>query len=128
MHISSYIVDNHLKLMKLLLSLFVGEKLKNGPPKKGLKHVCFWTREPGIDGKRKKHTYLPAVEGKNPAPANTWVIPLLFTPFYTSQVLQDFFHQQYLPNETIVGGFNSSEKHESNWIISPGFRGEIKNV
>ena len=33
-----------------------------------------------------------AVNGRNP-PVNMWVIP--FTRFYTSQVVQEFFHQQY---------------------------------
>ena len=37
-----------------------------------------------------KHT----VDGRNPAPAHVVSIPL-FTGFCTSQVVQDFFHQQY---------------------------------
>ena len=35
------------------------------------------------------------VDGRNPAPVDMENIPL-FTRFYTSQVVQDFFHQQYL--------------------------------
>ena len=35
------------------------------------------------------------VDGRNPAPVYMANIPL-FTVFYTSQVVQDFFHQQYL--------------------------------
>ena len=34
------------------------------------------------------------VGGRNPAPVDVVIIPL-FTRFYTSQVVQDFFHQQY---------------------------------
>ena len=34
------------------------------------------------------------VDGRNPAPVDRWFIPL-FTGFYTSQVVQDFLHQQY---------------------------------
>ena len=34
------------------------------------------------------------VDGKNPAPVDMVNIPL-FTRFLTSQVVQDFFHQQY---------------------------------
>jgi len=33
------------------------------------------------------------VDGRNPAPVDMVKIPL-FTGFYTSQVVQDFFHQQ----------------------------------
>ena len=33
--------------------------------------------------------------GRNPAPVDRQFIPL-FTGFYTSQVVRDFFHQQYL--------------------------------
>jgi len=36
------------------------------------------------------------VDGQNPAPVDRQFIPL-FTGFYTSQVVQDFFHQQYHP-------------------------------
>ena len=36
----------------------------------------------------------PIVDGKNPAPVDMVNIPL-FTRLYTSQVVQDFFHQQY---------------------------------
>ncbi len=40
---------------------------------------------------RKYHT----VDGRNPAPVDRYFIPL-FTRFCTSQVVQDFFHQQYV--------------------------------
>ena len=35
------------------------------------------------------------VDGRNPAPVDV-VSNTLFTWFYTSQVVQDFFHQQYV--------------------------------
>ena len=35
------------------------------------------------------------VGGRNPAPVDKYFTPL-FIRFYTSQVVQDFFHQQYL--------------------------------
>ena len=34
------------------------------------------------------------VDGRDPAPVDRWFFPF-FTKFYTSQVVQDFFHQQY---------------------------------
>ena len=45
----------------------------------------------GIYGRR------DTVDGRNPAPVNMANTPL-FTGFYTSQVVQDFFHQQYGKN------------------------------
>ena len=36
----------------------------------------------------------PTVDGQNPAPVDMVNIPL-FTGFHTSQVVQDFLHQQY---------------------------------
>ena len=38
------------------------------------------------------------VDGWNPAPPRMMIIPL-FTGFHTSQVVQDFFHQQYHPQK-----------------------------
>ncbi len=35
------------------------------------------------------------VDGRNPAPVDRWFVPL-FTGFYTSQLVKDFFHQQYI--------------------------------
>jgi len=35
----------------------------------------------------------PTVDGRNPAPVDMVYISL-FTGFYTSQLVQDFFHQQ----------------------------------
>ena len=37
---------------------------------------------------------IDTLDGRNPAPVDMVNIPL-FTGFYTSQVVQDFFHQQY---------------------------------
>ena len=39
---------------------------------------------------------LHTVDGRNPAPVDMVNIPL-FIGFYTSQVVQDFFHQLYYP-------------------------------
>ena len=41
--------------------------------------------------------FLPgnAVDGRNPPPVDVENLPL-FPVFYTSQVVQDFFHQQYV--------------------------------
>jgi len=39
------------------------------------------------------------VDGRNPAPVGMVNIPLV-TRFYTSQVAQDFFHQQYVKFES----------------------------
>ncbi len=38
----------------------------------------------------------PTVDGKNPAPVDMVNIPVS-TGFYASQVVQEFFHQQYVP-------------------------------
>ena len=38
---------------------------------------------------------LGTVDGRNPAPVDMVNIPL-FIGFYKSQVVQDFFHQQYV--------------------------------
>ena len=40
-----------------------------------------------------KKTTPPTVDGQNPAPPRMMIIPL-FIGFYTSQVVQDFVHQQ----------------------------------
>ena len=40
------------------------------------------------------YTMVNAVDGRNPAPVDMVNIPF-FAGFYTSQVMQDFFHQQY---------------------------------
>jgi len=50
---------------------------------------------------------LNAVDGRNPAPVDRWLIPL-FTGFYTSQVVQDFFHQLYGSN--LSSAFHSAGK------------------
>ena len=42
------------------------------------------------------------VDGRNPAP---------FTGFYTSQVVQDFFHQQYYIETEIFQFLKKSKKH-----------------
>ena len=49
---------------------------------------------------------IAAVDGRNPPPVDMENIPLL-TRFYTFQVVQDFFHQQYvsLPERIILRGF-----------------------
>ena len=61
---------------------------------KKLKHqkhlIIFLFITDGTDGTKKNHD---TVDGRNPAPADMVNIPL-FTGFDTSQVVQDFFHQQ----------------------------------
>jgi len=65
-----------------------------------LEHLVLKTGNhdfPNWDGKKyvlKLGTHrIHTVDGKNPAPVDRVNIPL-FTMFYTSQVVQDFFHQQ----------------------------------
>ena len=56
------------------------------------------------------------VGGRNPAPAVLVSIPL-FTEFHTSQVVQDFFHQQYLqkfPSHLNVIKISSLAVHQKN--------------
>ena len=48
--------------------------------------------------------------GRNPAPVDTVNIPL-FTRFYTSQVVQDFFHQQY-HNDTNASAISDMNYHK----------------
>ena len=62
-------------------------RIRNHLPKniRGNKSKIRWARKLQMEW----HT----VDGTNPAPVDTVNIPL-FTGFYTSQVVQDFFHQQ----------------------------------
>ena len=48
---------------------------------------------PGINSRLEDTHYDDTVDGKNPSPVDRRFIPL-FTRFCTSQVVQDFFHQQ----------------------------------
>ena len=52
-------------------------------------------------------TRIPTVDGRNPAPVDRQVIPL-FTRLYTSQLVQDFFHQQYVSNGDITSFFTTA--------------------
>ena len=54
----------------------------------GLLNICGQNQPP------KKSHFRATADGRNPAPVDMVNI-LLFTWFYTSQVVQDFFHQQY---------------------------------
>jgi len=58
--------------------------------------------------------YINAVDGRNPAPVDRWFIPL-FTRGYTSKVVQDFFHQQYV---AMQGVWANSAAHRSR-VIGP---------
>ena len=60
--------------------------LQDSFPKK--KNTCRFCEE------QRPKTYQDTVDGRNPAPVDMENIPL-FTGLYTSQVVQDFFHQQY---------------------------------
>ena len=46
-----------------------------------------------VTGDGRNPTLGHTVDGRNPAPVDRWFIPL-FTRFYTSQLVEDFFHQQ----------------------------------
>ena len=50
----------------------------------------------------KKNEYVVAVDGRNPAPVDMEHLPLL-AGFYTCQVVQDFFHQQYGQHLLCIG-------------------------
>ncbi len=60
-----------------------------------LRKMCVF----GTCSNHGKQTWTPnfrnTVDGRNAAPVDMVNIPL-FTRFYTSQVVQDFFHQQYV--------------------------------
>ena len=65
------------------------------------------------------------VNGRNPAPVDMANIPLL-TEFYTSQVVQDFFHQPYT-------SWWLNQPSEKNMLVklgssSPRFGVNIKNI
>ena len=49
-------------------------------------------QKPGAPGLQKM--FIDTVDGQNPAPPRMMIIPL-FLGFHTSQVVQDFVHQQY---------------------------------
>ena len=53
--------------------------------------ACPWKQSLGSWLQRQKQ--VTTVDGRNPAPADVVDIPV-FIGFYTSQVVQDFFHQQ----------------------------------
>ena len=57
-----------------------------------------------------RNTPSDTVDGKNPAPVDMVKIPL-FTGFYTSLVVQDFFHQQYkhIKHRILVNDFFPSK-------------------
>jgi len=48
-----------------------------------------------VFGARHGYEVLHTVDGQNPAPPRMMIIPL-FVGFQPSQVVQDFFHQQYV--------------------------------
>ena len=54
------------------------------------------------------------VDGWIPAPVDRWLIPL-FSGFHTSQVIQDFFHQQY---ECDVGSTPPSQDNSHHQMIT----------
>ena len=58
-------------------------------------HQLFCTPKTSVFQLPKKMVRIPTVDGWNPAPPRMMIIPL-FIGFYTSQVVQDFFHQQYV--------------------------------
>ena len=57
------------------------------------------------------------VDGRNPAPVGMENLPV-FTRFYTSQVVQDFFHQQYVSQ---VHGGSVIFSFGLKWIEEQGF-------
>ena len=61
------------------------------------------------------HLAIPfhTVGGRNHAPVDMVNIPL-FTRFYTSQVVQDFFHQQY--HHTVFAGFVIQDFFHVKWV------------
>ena len=50
------------------------------------------------------------VDGRNPAPVHRWFIPL-FTGFLPSQVVQDFFHPQYVQVYVTLMSSNIQKEH-----------------
>ena len=62
------------------------------------------------------------VDGRNPAPVDEKFIPL-FTGFYTSQVVQDFFHQQHLSG---CKGFTNGCKQNGAPSASPALVSFLK--
>jgi len=54
------------------------------------------------------------VDGRNPAPADRWFIPL-FIGFQPSKVMQDFYHPQYFLG---VSPFSVIYSHPKNMEIS----------
>ena len=61
-------------------------------------------KKPKLRHRKKKHINpIPTVDGRNPAPVDVVDIPV-FIGFYTSQVVQDFFHQQYVYGSCVFLG------------------------
>ena len=94
---------------------------------------CFLRRDPLAPWDVKLEKKHDTVDGQNPAPPRMMTIPL-FKRFNTFQVVQDFFHQQYLaillvtflgwssdPNsKAAVGDLKNQEVKTSLCIESPG--------
>ena len=90
--------------------------------------VCFHKRQCKWMNKKNKWT---TVDGWNPAPVDMVNIPL-FIGFHTSQVVQDFSHQQYessqQENQPSTSNISSSKRtnlfqascltHNAQWILS----------
>ena len=93
-----------------LLLLNVGPCISTTSPKLGTIQVLFG-KEPNWVNYRTSSIQLlsPAVDGflKSGSPVEgTVVYPRIYWFFYTSQVVRDFFHQQYFGTITIHNTYN----------------------
>ena len=82
------------KLMQLIESSYFSEIVTIGSSR--VADTIQKYQRSSLVKKTQRHDvyWCPIVDGGNPAPVDRQFIPLI-TGFYTSQVVQDFFHQQY---------------------------------
>ena len=91
-----------------------------------------WGQELPFSTSGRRSPLIATIDGRNPAFTSWgWQFIPLFTGFYTSQVVRDFFHQQY---DTC--GFDSSsnvegifaEKEASRFVAHPGITLKVSPV
>ena len=68
------------------------------PHEKSMDRNNFSTKKP----RKKVHVSNNTVDGRNPVPVDRYFIPLFSDFTNTSQVVQDFFHQQYFTRSFLL--------------------------
>ena len=115
----SFFEDSHKKKPRFGVT-WPGSFCKNARPSSCILHGNRWSKLAfnitvnGFSRLNPSHT----VDGRNPAPIDRWFIPL-FIGFHTSQVVQDFSHQQY---------YYPSLPKSSKYLVRIGVKGPPKGL